>query len=297
MLLSSLFLLVIKEEVLEDSSYPQRIFSEDRRFYTFEPHSYGVYDNSIERKEWFVNNEGWIDTQKFPKIGNNLNLILGDSYIQSLEVDSNYYLSNLLSHVGAFNQIGMAGASFAQYVVWIKYYALNYSVDTVILSLNSQDFNEANISYRRLPGLYQFDDNNEIRFEMINESFSLSRIKFLKRIYIASPKLRMIKRSFLCKEEAGTKESVSSIVSLDQLELLHRSLTSCKLFVLYDELGNSNYTGLVVNKFPNCIVFDSFNNDKNIISSTNKHWSEDFRDSIVRMLEFEFSSEEFKCIK
>ena len=147
---------------------PRGVYDPDSNLLISEPHDQGIYiKNPDIHGGYFINNAGWnspheYTTQKQPGV---LRVaVIGDSYVESMEVDTDKSFLALLENtltqttgqpVEVYN-FGKSGAPLSEYLQILRYVAATYAPDIVIVNIVDNDFEESFVEYG-LPYFLNFD--------------------------------------------------------------------------------------------------------------------------------------------
>lgn len=155
----------------------------------YEPNTSGIFRKKSEiQSHWHINSSGYNSDQNFTIARNNKQraIVIGDSYVEALMVDSNNSLSEQAQRrLGAGYEIyrmGISGAPLSQYLYILENEALNYNPDMVVMILVHNDFDE---SFRFKNGHYQssfmkLDLSNEIK-EIAPAPYTPSRLDLVRK--------------------------------------------------------------------------------------------------------------------
>ncbi|WP_234571648.1 SGNH/GDSL hydrolase family protein [Rhodohalobacter sp. 614A] len=153
----SLIILIIMLEIILAffmplPSRPETIYDEQTNILKFNPESgSGTYTKGKFfqlRADWSINNEGWnspIDYQ--PDSGKNLIAVIGDSYVEALQVDITKSYPNLLNEMLPDDQevyaFGKSLYPLTQYLHVSRYVVEKYNPSTLVFTIVHNDFNES----------------------------------------------------------------------------------------------------------------------------------------------------------
>ena len=160
LLAASIFLLIIFFEfivfrfILPASDLPV-LAVDQSNILRYQPNQSGVYRLQNEIKaEYRINQQGWnsgrisYDKDKSDEIFRVC--IIGDSYIEALQVDFNDSVSEILEEkiitAGIEAEVfrfGLSGAPLSQYVFWLENEVSRYDPDLVIINLVHNDFSQS----------------------------------------------------------------------------------------------------------------------------------------------------------
>jgi hypothetical protein len=180
--LPSLFITLLILEILlrllvPVADPPKVYFDRQTDIIRFEPNQRGVFARQGEfAAEYRINGAGWTSDKEYKaeRVKDETRIaIIGDSYVEALQVDYDKNLAVLLenrlldtgSNPVVVYRFGISGAPLSQYLHMMRYVSTTYAPDIYIINMVYNDFEE---SFRANPSqpsfLLQFaiDKNNEI---------------------------------------------------------------------------------------------------------------------------------------
>lgn len=161
-----------------DATYAQPV-NEENPYFHFHPDrkimiSYGWNFQISNMKK--VNNYGFMSDHDFdpyderPLLG-----IIGDSYVEAMQVQNKETMHGLLAHEfedkGRVYGVGLSGSPLSQYLAYSQFLADEFSPDGIVIVIVGNDFDESMIKYKNAPGFHYFQCE-------ANDACSLKRIDY-----------------------------------------------------------------------------------------------------------------------
>lgn len=247
---SLLALLVLLEVfltfVIPASEFPSYYYDQDEHILRFSSSAQrdGVFTIGLlaqQRGRWHINNRGWNSLVDFGATkGNPRIAIIGDSYVEALQVDVENSIGGQLGRlmgpdidVYAF---GISGASLSQYLQMARYARDHFHPDVLVFNVVHNDFDESLCSVRQQAGMLCLDDGAEaIREAPItpyrpNRMTRLARHSSLLRFVVAN--LQMSSRLSRLFSSAPPSPRYNANIDVDQVKLRQARIEKATDYVL-----------------------------------------------------------------
>ena len=195
-----------------------------------------------------INNLGFFNDADFNDSDlNNHILIIGDSYVEALQVENKNTVTGLLNKNSKtldkkVFSIGVSGSPLSQYLAFAEYAELNLKPLKYIFIIISDDFDESLIKYKNAPGFHYFDEN----FKLVRKDYSPSTLKKLAR-----------KSAFIRYLHLDYKISarISSLFTKKSIE--KEKINKNKILLSYKAIDNFNENlQKIVNQKPVLFILD-----------------------------------------
>lgn len=260
MLLVLFLLLEIASRVFfPGSEVPKEMYDEENHLvkYKRDYGTTGVWTTgkfSQQTGRWRINNDGWnspINYFSKKKPGIRRIAVIGDSYIEALQVDVEKSYSNLLADsLGSKYEVysfGIAGSPLSQYLHVSRYVEKKYSPDIYIFNLIHNDFDESINGVRHIPMYLTIAIDNDSTFTEVQPvkpershnkvpgGAILRKFSLFRYIYFNLNVMEMFKSKKARAKEVEMNVFVNDI--LDKKDSL-RAVTGYLLKRIKLELGN-----------------------------------------------------------
>lgn len=193
-----------------------------------------------------VNNYGYFSDFDYQKSGNPLAVVIGDSYVEAMQVSNADSLSGqldgMLGNQKNIYNIGFSGSPLSQYLAFAKFAQNEFSPQNYVFLIISNDFDESLLEFKNSPGFFYYNKKDEL--ELVD--YEPSTLKVIAR---SSAFLRYLFLNF------HIQEYLSAITIPDQAEVyysntiakasasrIERSKHAVDLFIrdIKDMLGTEN---------------------------------------------------------
>ena len=106
-----------------------------------------------------TNNYGYISSVDYSKSGRPTLAVIGDSYVEAMQVDKARGLTAILnnSDIGEAYNVAISGAALSQYVAFVKLAELEFNPKAYVIVVVGNDFDESLCSVRPKPGLHCYE--------------------------------------------------------------------------------------------------------------------------------------------
>jgi len=232
----------------------------------------GMYNKGVYRKgfpreveaRYKINSEGWNANREYSesKSGKKRIAIIGDSFVEALQVDADKSLAEVLENDLVRNtkdievyRFGVSGAALSQYLQMMRYVKSKYKPDIVVVIVVDNDFLESIYGFGNSEGDFmQFDKRNSAWIEIPPMPYAYRpdpRKMFLKRSAIVryfSLNLGLKERFFILNQKFRHKVvegNINTDEAMNNLETI-RSLCAHILSKYKETLGNDTKLLLVM---------------------------------------------------
>lgn len=178
-----------------------------------------------QRARWHINNRGWNsavdfeETKRRPRIA-----IIGDSYIEALQVDVETSLagrlSELVSPQAEVYAFGISGAPLSQYLQMARYARKHFDPDILVITVVHNDFDESLCSIKRQAGMLCLeDDGQEIReaaIEPYQPNQMLRAAKWSSVVRYAATNLQLASRLRGLFSSKRTQQTYNANIDVEQ---------------------------------------------------------------------------------
>ncbi len=197
-----IFLELFFRWIIPSCEMPTGFFDEESKIFRYQPNEKGVYTigkfADIKAK-WISNNAGWIYPRDYIKTKTKKRIaVIGDSYIEALQVDFNknypFLLNDKLGNDYEIYSFGKREAPLSQYLNMSRYVVKNFNPDILIFNIVHNDFDES--IYELNPNRNYFmrikhnSLNNNITETEPVPNHSFAQYNFWKRFFYQSATLR-----------------------------------------------------------------------------------------------------------
>lgn len=106
-----------------------------------------------------ANNYGYISDVDYSKNGRPTLAVIGDSYVEALQVAKNRSLSGILenSNIGGIYTVAISGSALSQYIAFVKLAETEFNPKAFVIVVVGNDFDESLCSVRPQPGHHCYD--------------------------------------------------------------------------------------------------------------------------------------------
>lgn len=228
LLLFVLFEFVILRLFIPSCQLPFLIYDERESLLKFNPaeKKEGVYTLgpfARERASWSINQNGWNSALDYPEqktAGVKRICIIGDSYVEALQVDVANHVSRKLQEIlGNSYEVfsfGISGAPFSQYLHLSRYVSRHYHPDLIIFNLVHNDFDESLKQFKDTPSFLQLEINNGEIHEVAPSKPHLHR--YLKKSAIVRYLIANLGvMSFMQQRKAGKEKEFNANIDVEAL--------------------------------------------------------------------------------
>ena len=184
------------------------------------------------RAKWRINNMHWnYPTDYYPRQDKKLIAVIGDSYIEAFQVDTDkkypFLLGNMLKNDYDVYAFGISGAPLSQYLNISRYVRRHFNPDIIIINTVHNDFDE---SINQLnPGNNWFlkvslNEDGSITETIPQPKMDLPQYKPWKRLLYKSALFRYVYLNLCIKEiphqlTAHSKNKFEANVKLDEVNV------------------------------------------------------------------------------
>lgn len=126
-----------------------------------------------------ANNYGYISSADYSKNGKPAIAVIGDSYVEALQVEKERGLTEILGNSLMENvySVAISGSALSQYVAFIKFAELEFDPKVFVIVVVGNDFDESLCSVRPKPGHHCYQRHNGEFKLSLRESHSIGWIR------------------------------------------------------------------------------------------------------------------------
>jgi hypothetical protein len=141
--------------------------------------------NFAIRTKQHTNNYGYNNVSDYePLQMSPLLMVIGDSYVEALQVDSGKSAAEILNaqvrERGRVYSIGLSGAALPQYLVYAEFARTTFHPDAMAFVIIENDFDESLLKYKSEPRLHYFEESGG-QLSLRRIDFELSALKKVLR--------------------------------------------------------------------------------------------------------------------
>ena len=135
----------------------------------YEPNKQSAYSigwNFYQRADKQTNNYGFVASKNYTKGGAPDVMVIGDSYVEALQVDNNEALPEIIEQLDDNLDVyamAISAISLSQYIKYIEFAEEEFDPKEYLIVVVGNDFDESLCSYKRKQGTYCFDENFELQ--------------------------------------------------------------------------------------------------------------------------------------
>jgi hypothetical protein len=126
-----------------------------------------------------ANNYGYVSDVDYSKNGRPTLAVIGDSYVEALQVAQERSLSGILenSDIGGIYNIAISGSALSQYVAFVKLAESEFNPKAFVIVVVGNDFDESLCSVRPQPGHHCYERLDGDLQLVLRESYPFSGIR------------------------------------------------------------------------------------------------------------------------
>jgi hypothetical protein len=129
-----------------------------------------------------INNYGFVNDQYYDERDRStLMAVIGDSYVEALMVPyrETFHgrLADTVQGCGRVYSFGVSSSSLSQYLVFAEYARTTFQPAAMVIAVVPNDFDESLLKYRRMPGLYGFDQSPPARLSLERVDYRPGRLR------------------------------------------------------------------------------------------------------------------------
>ncbi len=178
------------------------------------------------RATWRINNAGWNSAVDYEPLKRRPRIaLIGDSYIEALQVDVEHSLAGELRRlIGAPAEVyafGISGAPLSQYLHMARYAWSRYDPDIVVVNVVHNDFDESLCAVKRQPGVLCLEERGQELHEAAIRAYEpdpktrLARHSSTVRFAVVNLQIMARVRNWL--SAGGAKASFNANIDPDQV--------------------------------------------------------------------------------
>lgn len=203
------------------------------------------------RCRWHINNAGWLDDQDYAAGKLPIIAVIGDSFVEAMEVEMNRNLVGVLRGKlgGRFDvfRFGMSGANLSQYLHVSRYIRREFRPKAMVFCLIEDDIRGSLMSAGNMKGnLYFSITNNGIREEFVPYAPSLFRSLYRKSAILRYAWINkgMLSRDAGVSASGGEPPAVSKMVVEYAFARLKKENPGCVMLMVLDAPRKEIYAGI-----------------------------------------------------
>ena len=144
------------------------------------------FDQKVTKR---TNNYGYVNNNPYSKNSSPSFVIIGDSYVEALQVNFNHSIGGLLANKYGSNNVytlGISGSALSQYEAFLKFAEVEFNPKSYIFVIIENDFDESLCKYKISEGHHCY--NNLMQLELI----PFHGFSFLRSWARSSPLMRYL---------------------------------------------------------------------------------------------------------